>query len=251
MIDGYKVLAPVYDKLNGDVDYVKWADFIEECFKRFSAKKIESVLDMGCGTGSMTMELARRNYDMTGLDISEDMLSVAEQTSRETGLKNILYIFGDMCSFELYGTVDAVICCLDGINHITKREDLRACFALVSNYLNPDGLFVFDVNTPHKFKTQYADHDYILEEDGVVCCWRNRLSKKKDTVDFYLTVFKEDEDGNWKRHDGAERERSYGIKAIKNALEEAGLIFCSVFAGYGFEEINDDTDRWYIVAKKK
>jgi len=251
MLDGYSVLAPVYDRLNDTVDYRKWADFIEASFEKYSPdKKIKSVLDLGCGTGSMTIELAERGYDLVGVDISDEMLSVADQRARERGLSGILYIMADMCSFELYGTVDAVVCCLDGINHLDRREDLLACFSLVSNYLEPGGVFLFDLNTPHKFKTVYSDRDYILEDDGIMCCWRNRLSKSGDTVDFFLTVFEQDEDGAWQRSDGGHRERAYGLRTISNELEACGMKLIEVSAGYGFEKPEKDTERWYLAAKK-
>lgn len=251
MLDGYSVLAPVYDRLNDTVDYVRWADFIEQCFEKFAPEKPEAVLELGCGTGSMTVELARRGYDMTALDLSEDMLAVADNRARESDISNILFLCENMCAFELYGTVDAVICCLDGINHLDIKEDLYACFALVNNYLNPNGLFVFDVNTPYRFKTTYAERDYILEDDGVMCCWRNRLNKKGDVVDFCLTVFEENEDGTWKRTDGIERERAYGLRSLKNALEANGLELVNVSADYEFAEPSPETERWYITARKK
>ncbi len=252
MLDGYNVLAPVYDRLNNTVDYSKWADYIENCFSRFSPdKKIKSVLDLGCGTGSMTVELARRGYDLTGLDISDEMLSVADNRVRSEGLDDVLFICGNMCAFELYGTVDAIVCCLDGINHLDRREDLLSCFSLVSNYLEDDGLFIFDLNTPYKFKTVYSDRDYILEDDGIMCCWRNRLSKKGDVVDFYLTVYEEQNDGSWTRNDGVERERAYGLKAINNALNACGLELINVSSDYDFSEPAPTTERWYITAKKQ
>ncbi len=246
---GYSVLAPVYDKLNDTVDYSKWADFISKLFDKFSPdKKIVSVLDLGCGTGSMTIELARRGYDMTALDISDEMLSVASSRAREYGLEGILFIESDMCDFELYGTVDAIVCCLDGINHLTTRNELTECFSLVNNYLEPDGLFVFDVNTPYRFKTMYADRDYILEDEGIMCCWRNRLNKKGDAVDFFLTVF-EEKNGEWIRSDGAQRERAYSLRTLKNALAECGFELLDVSADYDFNKPNDETVRWYITAK--
>lgn len=250
MLDGYSVLAPVYDRLNGTVDYGLWADYIEKCFGKFTDKKIRSVLDLGCGTGSMTLELAKRGYDLTGLDLSEDMLSVADNRVREAGLDDILFVCGNMASFELYGTVDAVVCCLDGINHLYRKEDLLSCFALVANYLEDDGLFIFDLNTPYKFGAVYGNNDYILEDDGIMCCWRNRLSKKGDVVDFYLTVYEEQDDGSWLRTDGVERERAYGLRAIENALKSVGLKIVDISAGYDFEDVSITTERWYITAKK-
>lgn len=251
MLDGYDVLAPVYDKLNGCVDHVKWTDFIENCIRRYSKiSPVKSILDMGCGTGAMTVELSRRGYDMTGLDISENMLSVADRNARETGEDNILFVCEDMSSFELYGTVDAIICVLDGINHLTVRDDLNACFACVSRYLNQGGLFMFDLNTPYKFRTVYADKDYVLEDDAVMCCWRNRLSKNKDIVDFYLTVF-EKNGKTWVRSNGVERERAYGLRSVKNALASNGMELVNVSSGFGFDEIADNTERWFITARKK
>jgi len=249
MADGYRALAPIYDRLNDTVDYRAWADFIEETFRRYATEKPTLVLDLGCGTGSMTVELASRGYDMTALDLSDEMLAVAESRTREKGY-DVLFVSENMADFELYGTVDATVCCLDGINHLTARDDLYACFDRVSNYLNPNGLFLFDVNTPHKFRTVYADRDYILEDDGVMCCWRNRLNKKGDTVDFFLTVFRENEDGLWEREDGAEREKAYSLRVLKNALEAAGMELLSVSADYHFSEPDENCDRWYLVARK-
>ncbi len=250
MNDGYRALASVYDRLNGDVDYGAWADFAEECFLRYGEKKPAALLELGCGTGSMTLELARRGYDLTALDLSEDMLAVAHQRAGEEGFRNILFLQGDMTDFELYGTVEGVLCCLDGINHLTRREDAAACFALVANYLEPGGVFLFDLNTPYKFRTLYGDNDYILEDDGAVCCWQNRLNKKGDVCDFYLTVFEEQPNGLYKRTDGVQRERCYGMKAIKNLLAEAGLEFADAVSSYGFDEITETTERWYIIARK-
>ncbi len=252
MTDGYSILAPIYDRLNDTVDYNAWADYMEACFRRYgqTAGGVRSVLDLGCGTGSMTRELARRGYDMTALDLSAEMLSVAEARIRADGLDHVLFIEEDMCSFELYGTVDAIVCCLDGVNHLTAREDLAACFSLVSNYLNPGGVFLFDVNTPYKFRTAFAERDYILEDDGVMCCWRNRLNKKGDTADFFFTVYEEQKDGSWQRHDGYERERAYTLRQLGNVLTECGLSLVNVSADYGFAEPTKETARWYLAAVK-
>lgn len=248
--DGYRALASVYDRLNGDVDYEAWADFICRSLEREGIGKGASLLELGCGTGSMTMALARRGFDLIALDRSEEMLAVAQQRIVEAGLSDILLLSGDMTDFELYGTVDAVVCCLDGINHLTKREEAAACFQLVQNYLNPGGVFLFDLNTPYKFRTKYADNDYILEEDGAVCCWQNRLNKRGDLCDFYLTVFERLPNGLYRRTDGVERERCYGFAAVKRLLVEAGLTFGSVVSGYDFAEVTETAERWYFMARK-
>lgn len=251
MLDGYAALAPVYDRLNGDVDYKAWADFVTENLRRYAKLPHEPslVLDLGCGTGSMTLALAEAGYDMTGLDISAEMLSEAEQNARDQG-KNILFLQGDMTNFELYGTVDAVVCCLDGINHLPNREALRDCFTMVSRYLNPGGLFLFDVNTPYKFRTQYADNDYLLEEDGAVCCWSNRLNKKGDVCDFILTVFEEQPNGLYKRTDGVTRERCFGQRTLMNVAGEVGLTVEAFTDSFQFTEPAEDALRWYFTCRK-
>ena len=247
----YDILAPVYDRLNRDVDYGAWADYMERCFDLYMEKRPELVLDLACGTGAMTFELARRGYDMTAIDISEDMLAEAESKARDLGMRDILFLQGDMTDFELYGTVQAVVCTLDGLNHLAGRGELDACLSLVSNYLEPGGVFLFDLNTPYKFRTVYADRDYVLEDDGAVCCWRNRLNRKGDTVDFCLTVFEEGKNGLWTRQDDVTRERTWGLRAVKNALERAGLTLLSVSADFGFTPPDDTTERWYIAAGKR
>jgi SAM-dependent methyltransferase len=246
----YDALAPVYDRLNRDVDYAALADYAEECFRRYMKNRPELVLDLACGTGSLTLEMARRGYDMTGVDLSEDMLAEADAKARAAGRKDILFLRGDMTDFELYGTVQAVLCTMDGINHLSRRGELDACFALVANYLEPGGLFLFDLNTPYRFRTVYADRDYVLEEDGALVCWRSRLNGRKDAADFYLTVFRE-KDGVWLREDDVTRERAYGLRAVENALARAGMDLLSVSSDTGFAPPSETTERWYLAAGKK
>lgn len=144
----YQGFAEVYDRLTQDIEYEKWADFLESAFLKFGDKP-RLVLELGCGTGSLAIEMAKRGYDMIGLDLSVDMLSRAAEKSRDQGV-DILFINQDMRDFELYGTVDAVICMLDSINYITDKTDLDRVFQLVHMYLNPGGLFIFDINSEYK-----------------------------------------------------------------------------------------------------
>ncbi|MCL2774345.1 MAG: class I SAM-dependent methyltransferase, partial [Oscillospiraceae bacterium] len=163
----FSVLAQYYDILNYNADYKKVADYIEDVFIIYG-KSPELVLDLACGTGSLTVELDKRGYDMIGLDSSPEMLSVAYAQK-----PNILWINQDMCGFELYGTVDAVVCCFDSLNYILDEEKIDKCFGLVRNYLNPGGLFIFDVNSKYKFENIYANNDIVLENSGVFCSWQN------------------------------------------------------------------------------
>lgn len=251
MQNPYDVMAPFYDRMNEELDYARWADFIEAQFARYAKSKPELLLDLAAGTGSMTVELARRGYDMIAVDRSEDMLCAAADRIADAELTGILLLLQDMTSFELYGTVDATVCCLDSINHLTREGDLAKCLALVHNYLNPDGLFLFDVNTPHKFAAVYGENDFVLEdgETGTVCCWRNSYDAARGLCDFDLTVFTENADGTYRRTDTLQQERCYTGAELRTLLEEAGFAVLGMFSDYDFTPASAEDDRWYVAAR--
>lgn len=252
---GYGSISEIYDKINSEIDYSAWADFIEECFCRYLGIKPHLVLDLACGTGSMTAELAGRGYDMIGIDGSEDMLSVAIGKKYDAGLDTILYLYQDMRAFELYGTVGAVTCCLDSINYLSADGELEKCFSCVHNYLDPDGLFIFDVNTPYKFEHIYADNSYIHEEEcrgmSVLCAWQNEYDRESRLCNFYLSVFEEGKDGRYCRTDEIQTERCYESCELVRALENTGFEVIGIFGDYQFTKAEDDATRWYIVARAK
>ena len=254
--EGYESIARVYDRLNAEIDYGAWADFIEKCFDRFLAQKPRLVLDLACGTGRMTRELSARGYDMIGVDGSADMLSCAMSEPRE----GILYLLQDMRSFELYGTVGAVVCCLDSINYLLEDKDLSDTLACVHNYLDPDGLFIFDVNSPYKFENVYSDNAYILEDEvedeegntrAVFCGWQNQYDRDSGVCDFYLTLFEEDEDGSYIRSDEHQRERCYTLEQLKGALDRAGMELVGVYGDFELNEPTATQERWYIASRAK
>ncbi len=246
--EGYEAIARVYDKLNADIDYKKWADFFEACFDKFLSVRPSLVLDLACGTGRMTRELASRGYDMIGVDGSEDMLCEAMYSYEREG---ILYLLQDMREFELYGTVGAVVCCLDSINYLLADEDLERTFATVHNYLDPDGLFIFDINSPYKFENIYSDNAYILEDEGIYCGWQNEYDRERGICDFYLSIFEEDEDGAYMRSDEHQIERCYTLDDIKQALQKTGMELLGAYSDFEFGDISTDTERYYIIARAK
>lgn len=258
--DAYGAIARVYDRLNAEIDYVSWADFVEANFARYLSHKPELLLDLACGTGSMTLELLRRGYDMIGIDASPDMLSVAWERADDQGLEGALFLLQDMRSFELYGTVGAVTCCLDSINYLLNENDVRTTFATVHNYLDPDGLFLFDVNSPYKFKHIYGDNAYILEDEltdeqglvsSVYCGWQNHYDEETGLCTFDLSLFEEREDGSYDRSDEMQTERCYTKEQLKTLLTETGFEVLGCFGGWDFSEPLQDCERYYFVARAK
>ena len=247
----YDLIAPIYDKVNGDVDYSRWADFIEEVIKReYRHGKPELVLDLGCGTGRMTLELARRGYDMTGIDYSTEMLEIARDNAEEEGLADrMLWLCQDITEFELYGTVDVTVSCLDTVNHITEPAALSECFSLVHNYLIPDGLFIFDVNGKYKFEHTYGKEAYVIEDETNFCVWQNYYNEKSRLCDFYISLFEECEDGRYERYDEEQRERMYTLRSLKKLLKDNGFEFIGAYSDFDFGEGSDDNDRIYLVAR--
>ncbi|MBQ9784810.1 MAG: class I SAM-dependent methyltransferase [Clostridia bacterium] len=258
--EGYGAIAHVYDRLNAEIDYAAWADFVERTFERFLPTRPSLVLDLACGTGSMTLELAARGYDMIGVDGSADMLSEAFGRALSRGV-NILWLEQDMRTFELYGTVGAVTCCLDSLNYLLTGEDLSACFSTVHNYLDPKGLFLFDMNTPYKFRNVYANNAYILEDElvygegedeervPVFCGWQNTYCEESGICDFDLSLFEALPDGTYRREDEHQQEKCYTLDEIRTRLSDAGFEFLGVWSDYDFSPVNEQTERWYFAAR--
>ncbi len=251
--EGYSAIARVYDRLGAEIDYEGWASFAEACFDRFLPARPKLVLDLACGTGRMTRALAARGYDMIGVDGSAEMLSEACALPHD----GILYLMQDLRSFELYGTVGAVTCCLDSINYLLTEQDLHACFSLVHNYLDPGGLFFFDVNTPFKFATVYGQNAYILEDEltdgdgtrSVYCGWQNDYSPETGICDFELSLFEQLPSGDYRRSDEHQQERCYSLDILQRTLCSAGLEPLGVFSDFQFSAPTETSERWYLCAK--
>ena len=255
--DGYGAISTVYDNINRQVDYSAWADFFERCFDKYLASRPELVLDLACGTGSMTFELAKRGYDMIGIDGSSDMLNVAYDRKYDLELSHdVLFLLQDMREFELYGTVGAITCCLDSINYLTGEGELERVFALAHNYLDPDGLFLFDVNTPHKFENIYANNTYVYEDEdcgeGRFCIWQNFYDKKSGLCDFNLTVFEKNEGSEtYTRRDELQTERCYSMDELVSTLEKTGFELVGAYSDFEFANAKETDERWYFVARAK
>ena len=246
MREFYDTLAPYYAKFNGEVDYSRMADFVMNTFSKYYDGAVTDVLDLGCGSGNMTFPLLERGYGMIGVDISEEML--AEARAQQRG-GDVLWLCQDMRSFELYGTVEGAVCTLDGINHLLRSADVRTCFSLVHNYLVPDGIFIFDVNTPYKFKEIYGENTYVFEEDGSFCVWQNAFVPRSGRCRFTIDLFKEGADGRYDRVMVDREEQMYSEKKLRQMLEDTGFTVLSVLDDYTNDAPCDTTERWTFVAR--
>lgn len=218
MTDAYTVLARCYDRLTTDVDYQKWTDYIERQFRKWR-RPVRSVVELGCGTGSLTELLARRGYAMTAIDLSTDMLAVAEQKCR--GL-DVLFLCQDMSRLTLLEPADAVISCLDSVNYVTRPAALRRTFRRVYKALAPGGLFLFDVKTPAALEG--ADgQTYLDEDDDLFCVWRGEYSQKRRVCGYGLDLFVREEDGSWSRGGEYHEEYAYTMDELDGFLREAGF----------------------------
>lgn len=243
----YSSFARYYDSLTHNVEYEKRADYLCELMKKFD-HNAGLTLDLACGTGSLTVALAKRGMDVYGIDGSPSMLSVAQQKAAENEL-NILFLCQQMQSIDLYGTVDTVICALDSINHMTSENDVLKTFERVSLFLNPDGYFIFDVNTIYKHRQVLADNIFIYDTDDVYCVWQNRYEEKLNRVGITLDFF--GWEGNaYYRSTEHFYERAYSRELIVSLLSKAGLNTVGLFDDLSFNSPDDKAERIIVVAKK-
>lgn len=242
----YSELAAYYDRLNGGTDYDAWASFLIGLFEEHKIGKRSPVLDAGCGTGQITVRLAKAGYDMIGVDISPEMLSIARAFADRQRVSPLL-VCQDISRIELYGTVGAAVSTLDSLNYLTSLSDLKSFFASMALYIEKCGLLVFDLNTRYKFENFYGTNTYIIEEDGVFCSWENYYSPSSRIADFRLTVFERLPDGKYSRHDEYQRERYYPDRTVRKILSENGFELLDVFSDTDRSPVgSDDMRRFYV-----
>ena len=232
MNESYTSFAQVYDMFMDNVDYPAWSKYLIQLLKEYQVED-GLVLDLGCGTGNMTELLAKEGYDMIGVDNSEDMLEIASEKRAESGL-NILYLLQDMREFELYGTVKAVVSICDSINYILEEDDLREVFSLVNNYLDPKGMFIFDLNTEAKFQAMGSE----------------TIAEVRDEGSFIFIPEGEDSD-LYRKFEEVHYQRAYDLATIRRLLEEAGMEFVTAYDAFTKDAPRPESERIYVVAREK
>ncbi len=243
----YTNFAYIYDKLMYDIDYSKWVEYIEAVFKA-NGLEPRIILDLGCGTGNFCIEMAKRGYDMIGIDLSTEMLSCAKEKSEDEGV-DVLYLNQDMTNFELYGTVDAVVSLMDSVNYITSKNKIKRTLSLVKTYLNPGGIFIFDINTCYKLEKVLGNEVFYDINDEVSYIWENSYDKRRKLSRFDLTFFVNDK-GTYKRFDETHLERGYSIKELKDMIQSSGMELISIFHELSFNRATPKSKRVFFVCRK-
>ncbi len=249
-MSSYDFLAGCYDRLTYDVDYSAWADYIEKHVRK-NPLPGNTVLDLACGTGSLTRELALRGYEMIGVDRSPEMLAQAAEKNRGIAPIEPIFLCQSMERLDLYGTIDACVCCLDSVNYVTDPQKLRRAFARVQLFLTPGGLFLFDINTPAKLEG--LDGQVFLDEtEDTYCVWRAELSKRSQICSYFMDIFRLDPTtGQWDRGEELHRERAYSVPELTSLLEEAGFIDIRTFGELKMRPPKPDERRIFFTARKK
>ena len=245
-MEAYSEFAKVYDLFMDDIPYGTWAGWLRDLLEDHGVKG-GLVLDLGCGTGKMTRLLADFGYDMIGVDRSEDMLAEARET--DTG-KGILYLCQDMREFELYGTVAAIVSVCDCMNYILEEADMLQVFRHANNYLDPGGLFIFDMNTPYKYEHALGEQTIGEAREDHCFIWDNYYDKDTRINEYVLDLFIQGKDGRYDRYEECHYQRSWDMKTIRRLAEEAGLRWKGCVEAYTGKDPADDCERVCVILQE-
>ena len=243
-----RLFAKVYDLFMDNIPYGEWTEYVKELLAEEGIQD-GILLDLGCGTGSVTELLAKSGFDMIGIDNSEEMLEIAIEKRAESGL-DILYLLQDMREFELYGTVKGVVSICDSMNYILDEEDLLDVFKLVHNYLDNHGIFVFDMNTMYKYQEILADNTFAEDREESSFIWGNYYDEEDEINQYDLTLFVKEEDGRYRKYEETHLQRAYEQKCVEELIKESGLELLHVYDAFTKETPAEDSQRIYYVCRR-
>lgn len=242
----YTSFASYYDALTENIPYLKRGEYFNSILK-MNGISDGILVDLACGTGSLSEVMADFSYEVIGVDSSAEMLSIAMNKRYESG-HDILYLNQKMQALDLYGTIDVCICALDSINHITSPNKVQTVFNKVSMFLNPAGIFIFDVNTQFKHNKILSDNTFIYDLDEVYCVWQNSPCHN-DIIDISLDLFCKNSDGSYQKQSESFSERAYSHEQILSFIKKADLSLVAYYQDDSFEPPAPDCQRVVYVAK--
>ena len=248
-MEQYTNFAKVYDLFMDNVPYDKWVEQIKDILYKENIKD-GLICDLGCGTGAITERLANLGYDMIGIDNSYDMLDVAMEKKYASG-NDILYLCQDMREFELYGTVRAIISRCDSLNYIRELSELKEVFAWVNNYLDPNGLFIFDMNTEYKYQNILGDNTFAEVREQASFIWENTYDIDKRINEYDLNLFIKLEDDNYKRFEERHVQKAYTFDEILSAIDSSNMVLEKYLDADTYADVSENTERILFVAREK
>lgn len=245
-MEAYTNFAQVYDLFMDHVPYEEWSVYIRTFLREYG---IESgvLCDLGCGTGKMTRLLADAGYDMIGIDISQDMLAIAS----EGGEGEILYLCQDMCDFELYGTATAMVCVCDSMNYLLEESEILKTLRCVNRYLEPGGIFIFDLNTIYKYERLLGDTTICENRKESSFIWENYYDKEEQINEYDLTFFIRERGNLYRKFEEIHYQRGYSLEKIRTLIEEAGMEFIAAYEAGTKEPPREESERIYVIAREK
>ena len=229
-MDAYTGFAEVYDMFMDNIPYETWCEYLTGLLKEQGVTE-GLLLDLGCGTGTLTRLLAAEGYDMIGVDLSDEMLEIAMDHQREKP-DGILYLLQDMREFELYGTVRGIVSICDSMNYLTEYEDLVQVLRLANNYLDPGGVFIFDLNSVYKYSEILGEQTIAENRDEGSFIWENYFDQEEGINEYDLTLFIREEDGRFRKYEETHFQRAYEQKEVEEAIREAGMELVAVYDAF-------------------
>lgn len=251
-MSSYESFARVYDLFMDNIPYEEWCGYLAGLLESQGIRD-GLVLELGCGTGNMTRLLSDKGYDMIGVDNSVDMLEIAMEKKEEEG-QDILYLLQDMREFELYGTVRAVVSVCDSMNYITEEEDLLEVFRLVNNYLDPGGIFIFDLNTEYKYEKILGDTTIAEDREDASFIWDNYYDPGEKINEYDLALFipvEKDGETLYRKYEETHYQKAFSLETVKDLLLKAGMEFVAAYEAFTKEPVKEDSERIYILAREK
>ena len=262
-MEAYTDFAGVYDTFMDDTPYQEWADFLAQLIEKYGISKpvrdkeqgiLDSernlVLDLGCGTGTLTELLYQKGYDMIGVDLSQEMLNIALEKKEKSG-SEILYLCQDMRELDLFSTVGTVISVCDSVNYLLENDEVEETFGLVNNYLYPGGIFLFDFNTVYKYEQVIGDTTIAENRDDCSFIWENYYHEEDRVNEYDLTIFvKEKKEELFRRFTETHFQRGYTLEEMKGFVERAGMEFVLALGADTHKAPIETSERIYVIARE-
>ncbi|MBE5801593.1 MAG: class I SAM-dependent methyltransferase [Clostridiales bacterium] len=244
----YAAFASVYDRLMADVDYKAWAAFYHALMERYGINR-GKVCECACGTGSLTIPLSKMGYQMTGVDLSSDMLIEASTKARKEGAM-IAFVNQDMRKLHIHRQMDAVLCTNDGLNYLKDGRELSEFFARAFATLREGGVLVMDLSTPYKLENVLGNHFIGDETEEIAYLWQNRYHREEKCVELNLAIFVREKDETYTRIGEYQRQYAHESAELYDLLKEAGFEKIGLFGDKRMEQPRDHEHRWFIAARK-